>query len=125
MRAQLSLLVLALAVGTSALEVYLVAARGRPIGPPSEREQGPETVAPGTVGIVDDSLIGEQEPIPISRAEFLMSSPPADLPVLRESVANMPAPAATKASAAGPAGMHPKETVKEPHDIQKTESVFD
>ena len=106
MKAQVSLLVLALAVGTSALEVYVVAARGRPIGPPSEREQGPETVAPGTVGILDDSLIGEQEPIPISRAEFLMSSPPADLPVLRESVANMPAPAATKASATGPAGMH-------------------
>lgn len=97
MRVQ-GILVLLLAAGTSALEFYLVAARGRPIGPPSEREKGPEQVPPGSTGVE----IGEQ--IPSSRAEFLMSSPPPDLPVLRDSVANMHATSTMKsqANASGP-----------------------
>jgi hypothetical protein len=102
MRAQAAILIWALSVllnctGSSALpprEVYLVARRGKPIGPPSESEQGPARVEPGTVGTVDEA------PIPISRAEFLMSSPPSDLPVLRESAANIKQQAAT----AGPSG---------------------
>ena len=105
MRAQAVILICALGVllastGSSALqirgrEVYLVARRGKPIGPPSESEQGPERVEPGTVGTVDDS-----PGIPISRAEFLMQSPPSDLPVLRESAANMQ-PQAASARASG------------------------
>ena len=77
------LLLLLLAGAASALEVHLVAARGRPIGPPEER-QAPERAAAGAEGVADDSFISS------SRAEYLMhgtiSSPPHDLPVLRESV---------------------------------------
>ena len=82
---QILLLIMLGASATSALEVYLVAARGRPIGPPPEQEQLQRAEA-GAVGSVDDG------PIPISVSEFRMSqlsSPPHDLPILSESVQAM------------------------------------
>jgi len=79
------LLLLLLAGAASGLEVYLVAARGRPIGPPQEQEAPFERAQAGAEGMV----IGGDEEIPGSRAEFLLSSPPSDLPILRESVKSM------------------------------------
>ena len=88
-----AVLLLLLAGTASALDVYVVASRGRPIGPSSERGH-PEPAADGATGLADDSDVG------IARAEYLMSetlssradmsSPPHDLPILRESVASMP-----------------------------------
>ena len=75
--------------------VHVVAARGRPIGPPNEQDK-PETASPGATGVAVE--VGEKG-IPGSRAEFLMSSPPSDLPSLRDSAANTSA--RTNAALAG------------------------
>ena len=75
--------------------VHVVAARGRPIGPPNEQDR-PETASPGATGVAVE--VGEKG-IPGSRAEFLMSSPPSDLPSLRDSAANTSA--RTNAALAG------------------------